>query len=130
VKEETSPYTELSLEDLRRRAKILDHLPVGILGADKRGMILSMSPQAIVYLGRSGPELKGKSIFDLVIPEDKCAFDLHLQESLSLSPEPQSGRTLRLLVDKTPVPFAISLNSVKTLSESITVIICLIPLAK
>ena len=130
MNEETSSYTELSLEDLRRRATILDHLPVGILGADKRGMILSMSPQAIVYLGRSGPELKGKSIFDLVIPEDKCAFDLYLQESLLLSTAPQSGCTLRLLVDKTPVPFAISLNSVKTLSESITVIICLIPLAK
>ncbi|MBX9941131.1 MAG: PAS domain-containing protein [Candidatus Obscuribacterales bacterium] len=125
-----SQDAELSIEELRRRATILNNLPVGILGADERGEILSISPQANTLLGTTGPELKGKSIFDIVALDDRSSFECFFSESITRDSQNISGCSARLCVNAELVEFAISFQAALTLSGTTTVIICLMPLCR
>lgn len=125
-----SQHTELPLEDLRRRATILDNLPVGILGADENGYILSISPQANNLLGATGPALKGKNIFDLIAPDDRMAFECFFRDTLRTDSRDISGCSVPLSVNEELLQFAVSLQSAVTTSGTITVIVCLMPICK
>lgn len=125
-----SQDTELSIEDLRRRATILDNLPVGILGSDERGEILSISPQANTLLGTTGPELKGKNIFDIIAPDDRSSFESFFSDIIAGDSQKITGCSVRLRVNAELIQFAVSLHSSVTTRGTTTVIVCLMPICR
>ncbi|MBN8661143.1 MAG: hypothetical protein J0M35_12320 [Candidatus Obscuribacter phosphatis] len=78
--------SELSLDEYKRRAAILDFMPVGVLVLDKSGNIKALSPQVCIILGLEEQDRANISccFFDFIAKTERAAF-MSFFESVSSS---------------------------------------------
>ena len=57
-------------ESESRLRSILDHVPLGVMFLDPNGLILEGNPRLSELLGLSADRLRGKSVLDLVLPDE------------------------------------------------------------
>jgi len=132
-KNEKPPFGTLSLDEYKRRAAILNVMPVGVLVLDKSGNTKSLSPQVCIILGLDGQQLADMSccFFDFIDRTERAEF-MRFFESVSSSEKDILG--LLSTIDIPSKPFlkvVISLRlwpSQESWPEAITA--CVLPVSQ
>ncbi len=77
-------HAESALRDSEQRLRnILDHLPIGVMFANPQGYLLDCNPRLCEMLGISADELRGRSVLQLVRPEESTR--VHAQRARLLA---------------------------------------------